>query len=90
MFGTRKVLRNVDNLDLIETYNPTEDRKISLLFRKLDMLSWTFRIEKSSERGCEPQWKVVFINPKNKTWYESSSVSLCEALSEAVEILIAV
>ena len=63
------------------------DGDISLLLRELDMLSWTFRVEKSSERGCESHWKVVFINPQSRTWYETHSVSLCGALSDAVEIL---
>ena len=57
------------------------------LINELDALSWTFRIEKASERGCVPHWKVVFINPKNKTWYERHSDSLYEAISKALETL---
>ncbi|ANS02887.1 hypothetical protein [uncultured Mediterranean phage uvDeep-CGR0-AD1-C239] len=63
------------------------DGDISLLFRELEMLSYQFRVERSSERGCESHWKVIFINPENRTWYERSSVSLCDALSKAVKVL---
>ena len=63
------------------------DGDISLLLKELDMLSYQFRVEKSSERGYESYWKVIFINPQDKTWYERSGVSLSYVLSKVVEIL---
>ena len=72
----------------VYTY-PMVTKSLDDLINELDALSWTFRIEKASERGCVPHWKVVFVNPKNKTWYERHSESLYDAISEALDILTA-
>jgi len=53
----------------------------------LDELTWGLRIEKRQEREGPPVWKILYVNPKNVTWYESMDYDLSTILQDAVDRL---
>jgi len=60
---------------------------VETYINKLDILTWGFRIEKLQERDAETVWHIMFLNPKDKTWYSSSNTTLSIALADAVKRL---
>ena len=54
---------------------------------KLDTLSWGFRIDKMQEKGMSTVWHIMYVNPKDTTWYSSTDKDLRTALKEAGEKL---
>jgi len=61
---------------------------LDLYIGKLDKLTWGFRIEKLQEHEDDKAiWHVMFINPRNKTWYFQSDYDLATALRKAIERL---
>lgn len=63
------------------------ENKIGVLIARLDRLSWGFRIEKLSERGCAPVWEVFYISPIDNVWRVSKNETLIEALKESVLLI---
>ena len=62
------------------------DRLGELIYR-LDELSWGFRIEKMQERDESTVWHIFYVNPENKTWYESTDNDLSIAVWNAIKVL---
>lgn len=52
--------------------------------KRLDKLSWGFRIDKLQERGADTEWHIQYINPKDQIWYTSQDRDLEVALKTAV------
>ena len=63
------------------------ETEIGVLIAKLDGLTWGFRIEKLSERGCAPVWEVFYISPIDDVWRVSKNEILIEALKESVLLI---
>lgn len=63
------------------------ENEIGVLIARLDRLSWGFRIEKLSERGCAPVWEVFYISPIDNVWRVSKNETLIEALKESVLLI---
>jgi len=55
--------------------------------KKLDALSWGFRISKLQERGQTTEWHILYVNPKDRVWYSSQGRDLRTALKDAVDRL---
>ena len=55
--------------------------------KKLDTLTWGFRIEKLQERGVDTEWYILYVNPKDQVWYTSQDRDLKVALKNAVDKL---
>ena len=63
------------------------ETEIGVLIAKLDGLTWGFRIEKLSERGCTPVWEVFYISPIDKVWRREKSDNLFTALENSVLLI---
>ena len=63
------------------------ETEIGVLIAKLDELTWGFRIEKLSERGCTPGWEVFYISPIDKVWRREKSDNLITALENSVLLI---
>jgi len=63
------------------------ENEIGVLIAKLDRMTWGFRIEKLSERGCEPVWEVFYISPIDKVWRRKKNDSLITALEDSVSLI---
>jgi len=63
------------------------ETEIGVLIAKLDGLTWGFRIEKLSERGCAPVWEVFYISPIDNVWRVSKNETLIEALKDSVLLI---
>ena len=63
------------------------ENEIGVLIAKLDGLTWGFRIEKLSERGCAPVWEVFYISPIDNVWRVSKNETLIEALKDSVLLI---
>ena len=63
------------------------ETEIGVLIAKLDCLTWGFRIEKLSERGCTPVWEVFYISPIDNVWRVSKNETLIEALKDSVLLI---
>jgi len=63
------------------------ETEIGVLIAKLDELTWGFRIEKLSERGCTPVWEVFYISPIDKVWRREKSDNLITALENSVLLI---
>ena len=63
------------------------ENEIGVLIAKLDGLTWGFRIEKLSERGCAPVWEVFYISPIDKVWRREKNDSLITALEDSVLLI---
>ena len=55
--------------------------------KRLDELSWGFRIVKMQERGLSTEWHIMYVNPKDTVWYSSQDRDLTVALKRAVDKL---
>ena len=60
---------------------------LGALIYRLDELSWGFRIEIMQERYESTVWRILYVNPKDITWYESMDGDLVTAVRKAVEVL---
>jgi len=61
---------------------------LDLYIGKLNKLTWGFRIEKLQERNdTKVMWQVMFVDPRDKTWYFLSNHDLATVLQEAIEKL---
>ena len=63
------------------------ETEIGVLIAKLDRITWGFRIEKLSERGCAPVWEVFYISPIDNVWRVSKNETLIEALKDSVLLI---
>ena len=68
-------------------YSKKMENELGTIISRLDRLSWGFRIEKLSERGCEPVWEVFYVSPIDKVWRTSRNETLIEALTESVLLI---
>ena len=64
-----------------------KENDLGVLIAKLDRITWGFRIEKLSERGCTPVWEVFYISPIDKVWRREKSDSLITALEDSVLLI---
>ena len=63
------------------------ENELGVLIAKLDRITWGFRIEKLSERGCTPVWEVFYISPIDKVWRREKSDNLITALENSVLLI---
>ncbi len=63
------------------------ENELGVLIAKLDRITWGFRIEKLSERGCTPVWEVFYISPIDKVWRREKNDSLITALEDSVLLI---
>ncbi len=64
----------------LDPNNPSYDQAI----KKLDSLTWSFRISKIQERNSPAVWAILYVNPNDKTWYTSQADNLLTALKDTI------